>query len=52
MLKELQDKSQWYIDFTLHLILKFLKHVFARFGRLMEARFIQQLKRTLSRELN
>jgi hypothetical protein len=58
MLKELQDKYQQYIDFTLHLILKFFKHVsetacvslfkykgrkvFAQFGMLMKARFIQQ----------
>jgi hypothetical protein len=27
MLKELQDKSQQYIDFTLHFILKFFKRV-------------------------
>jgi hypothetical protein len=27
MLKELEDKSQQYIDFTLNFILKFFKHV-------------------------
>jgi hypothetical protein len=68
MLKELQDKSQQYIDFTLHLILKFFERVsetacvshfkckggkvFAQFGMLMKARFIQQLVHTLSKELN
>jgi hypothetical protein len=68
MFKALQDKSQQYIDFTLHLTLKFFKHVsetacvslfkckegkvFALFGMLMKARFIQQLKHTLSEELN
>jgi hypothetical protein len=53
MLKVLQDKSQQYIDFTLHLTLTFFKHnIFARFGTLMNARFIQQLKHTLSKELN
>jgi hypothetical protein len=68
MLKALQDKSQQYIDFTLHLTLKFFKHVletacvsffkckggkvFALFGMLIKARFIQQLKYTLSKELN
>jgi hypothetical protein len=50
MLKELQDKSQQYIDFTLHLILKFRKLFVSLFnckggkvGMLMKARFIQQL---------
>jgi hypothetical protein len=53
MFKELQDKSQQYIDFTLLLILKFFKYVsetacvspfkykggkvFAQFGMLMKA---------------
>jgi hypothetical protein len=68
MLKALQDKSQQYTDFTLHLTLRFFKYiletgcvsffkckggkVFALFGMLLMARFIQQLKHTLSKELN
>jgi hypothetical protein len=63
MFKALQDKYQQYIDFTLHLTLKFFKHVlgtacvslikckgemvFALFGMLIKARFIQQMKYTL-----
>jgi hypothetical protein len=68
MLKELQDNSQQYINLTLHLILKFFKHVsetacvslfkckggkvFAQFRMLMKARFIQKLMHTLSKEVN